>query len=87
MATALQFAGNAEARSGHLAALLVRAEKIAASVMLGVHGRKRSGPGENFWQYRPYGFGDSTQRIDWHASAKSDRIYIRENEWEAANTL
>jgi uncharacterized protein (DUF58 family) len=87
MATALQYAGTAEARSGHLAALLVRAEKIAASVMLGVHGRKRSGPGENFWQYRPYGFGDSTQRIDWHASAKSDRIYIRENEWEAANTL
>ncbi|MEO6607190.1 MAG: DUF58 domain-containing protein [Aestuariivirga sp.] len=87
MATALQFAGAAEARSGHLAALLVRAEKIAASVMLGVHGRKRAGPGENFWQYRPYGFGDSTQRIDWHASAKSDRIYIRENEWEAANTL
>lgn len=87
MATALQFAGTAEARSGHLAALLVRAEKIAASVMLGVHGRKRSGPGENFWQYRPYGFGDSTQRIDWHTSAKSDRIYIRENEWEAANTL
>jgi len=87
MANALQLAGTAEARSGHLAALLVRAEKIAASVMLGVHGRKRSGPGENFWQYRPYGFGDSTQRIDWHASAKSDRIYIRENEWEAANTL
>jgi uncharacterized protein (DUF58 family) len=87
MANALQFAGTAEVRSGHLAALLVRAEKIAASVMLGVHGRKRSGPGENFWQYRPYGFGDSTQRIDWHASAKSDRIYIRENEWEAANTL
>jgi uncharacterized protein (DUF58 family) len=87
MANALQLAGLGEARSGHLAALLVRAEKIAASVMLGVHGRKRSGPGENFWQYRPYGFGDSTQRIDWHASAKSDRIYIRENEWEAANTL
>lgn len=87
MANALQFVGTAEAGSGHLAALLVRAEKIAASVMLGVHGRKRAGPGENFWQYRPYGFGDSTQRIDWHASAKSDRVYIRENEWEAANTL
>ncbi len=87
MANALQLAGTAEAGSGHLAALLVRAEKIAASVMLGVHGRKRAGPGENFWQYRPYGFGDSTQRIDWHASAKSDRVYIRENEWEAANTL
>ena len=56
-------------------------------MILGVHGRKRSGPGETFWQYRPYAFGDSTQRIDWHKSARSDRIYIRENEWEAANTL
>jgi uncharacterized protein (DUF58 family) len=87
MTSALKLAGDAESQSGHLAGLLVRAEKIAASVMLGVHGRKRAGPGENFWQYRPYGFGDSTQRIDWHTSAKSDRIYIRENEWEAANTL
>ena len=64
-----------------------RRERIAATVILGVHGRKRAGPGESFWQYRPYSFGDSTQRIDWHNSARSDRVFIRENEWEAANTL
>ncbi len=67
--------------------LLVRAEKIAATVILGVHGRRVAGPGETFWQYRPYGFGDSTQRIDWHRSARSDQVFIRENEWESANTL
>ena len=67
--------------------LLVEAERIAATVILGEHGRKRAGPGESFWQYRPYSFGDSTQRIDWHKSARSDRVFIRENEWEAANTL
>jgi uncharacterized protein (DUF58 family) len=67
--------------------MLVKAEKVAASVILGVHGRKRAGPGESFWQYRPYAFGDSTQRIDWRRSAITDRVYIRENEWEAANTL
>ncbi len=67
--------------------LLVEAERLAANVILGDHGRKRAGPGESFWQYRPYSFGDSTQRIDWHKSARSDRIFIRENEWEAANTL
>ena len=61
--------------------------RIAATVILGVHGRKRSGPGETFWQYRPYSFGDSVQHIDWHRSARSDRVFIRENEWEAANTL
>ena len=67
--------------------LLVKAERVAATVVLGVHGRKRAGPDENFWQYRNYSFGDSTQRIDWHRSARSDAIYIRDNEWEAANTL
>lgn len=67
--------------------LLVEAERIAATVLLGVHGRRRAGMGENFWQYRPYSFGDPVSRVDWHKSARSDRVYIRENEWEAANTL
>ena len=77
----------AEQLSQSLPPLLVKAERIAATVILGVHGRRRAGPGENFWQYRNYSFGDSTQRIDWHRSAKSDAVYIRDNEWEAANTL
>lgn len=77
----------AEAAARALPPLLVEAERIAATVILGVHGRKRSGPGESFWQYRPYSFGDSTQRIDWHKSARADRVFIRENEWEAANSL
>jgi uncharacterized protein (DUF58 family) len=77
----------AEQLSQSLPPLLVKAERIAATIILGVHGRRRAGPGENFWQYRNYSFGDSTQRIDWHRSAKSDAIYIRDNEWEAANTL
>ncbi len=77
----------AEYLSQNLPPLLVKAERIAATIILGVHGRRRAGPGENFWQYRNYSFGDSTQRIDWHKSAKSDAIYIRDNEWQAANTL
>jgi uncharacterized protein (DUF58 family) len=79
--------GLAQKLSQNLPPLLVKAERIAATVTLGVHGRKRAGPGENFWQYRNYSFGDSTQRIDWHRSAKSDAVYIKDNEWEAANTL
>jgi len=86
-APALQLTGNAATISRALPPLLVEALRIAATVILGVHGRKRSGPGEAFWQYRPYSYGDSTQRIDWHKSARSDHVYIRENEWEAANTL
>ncbi len=86
-APAILLTDRAEAASRALPPLLVEAERIAATVILGVHGRKRAGPGENFWQYRPYSFGDSVQRIDWHKSARSDRVFIRENEWEAANTL
>jgi uncharacterized protein (DUF58 family) len=76
-----------EAASLALPPLLVKAERVAATMILGVHGRKRAGPGESFWQFRPYAFGDSTQRIDWRRSAISDRVFIRENEWETANTL
>jgi uncharacterized protein (DUF58 family) len=82
-----RLAQRGEGASLALPPMLVRAEKIAATVILGVHGRRAAGPGETFWQYRPYGFGDSTQRIDWHKSAQSDRVFIRENEWESANTL
>ena len=54
----------AETLSSALPALLVEAHRIAATVIIGVHGRKRSGPGETFWQYRPYSFGDNVQQID-----------------------
>ncbi len=50
-------------------------------------GRRRVGQGDSFWQYRPFLPGDSSHRIDWRASAKSDRSFIRETEWEAAQTV
>lgn len=84
---ALALNERADAASSALPPLLVEAERIAATVLQGIHGRKRAGPGESFWQYRPYGFGDSTSRIDWRKSARSSHVFIRENEWEAANTL
>ena len=84
---ALEISGRASGLARALPPLLVEAQKIAATVIMGVHGRRRAGPGESFWQYRPYSFGDSTQRIDWHKSARAERVMIRENEWEAANTL
>lgn len=87
MAQTLGLSQRGEAQAQALPPLLVRAEKVAASVILGVHGRKAAGPGESFWQYRNYAFGDSTQRVDWRRSARSDAVYIRENEWESANTL
>ena len=67
--------------------LLAEAERVAAIVAQGVHGRRRSGQGESFWQYRDYSSSDSAHQIDWRRSARSDQHYVRENEWEAANTV
>ncbi len=73
--------------SRRLPALLVLAKEIASTVMHGVHGRRRAGTGETFWQFRPFVWGESTNRIDWRRSARDDRIYVREREWEAAHTV
>lgn len=67
--------------------LLVAAERVAATVAQGVHGRRRVGQGETFWQFRQYQSGDAASRIDWRKSAKSQRLYIRETEWEAAQSV
>jgi uncharacterized protein (DUF58 family) len=60
---------------------------VASTVSQGVHGRRRVGQGETFWQFRRYQPGDSTQLIDWRESAKSQHVYVRETEWEAAQSV
>lgn len=70
-----------------LPSLVVAAKDVAATVMHGVHGRRRAGVGETFWQFRPFVWGEPTSRIDWRRSARDDRIYVREREWEAAHTV
>ena len=77
----------AEALGAHLPPLVVEAERVASTVMQGVHGRRRSGTGDSFWQFRPYLAGDAASRVDWRQSAKADRLYVRETEWEAAQTV
>jgi uncharacterized protein (DUF58 family) len=77
----------AEAAAASLPPLVVAAERVAATVMQGVHGRRRSGQGDAFWQFRPYLPGDDAARVDWRQSAKSDRLYLRETEWESAQTV
>lgn len=77
----------AEAVAASLPPLMVAAERVAATVAQGVHGRRRIGVGETFWQFRRYEFGDAASRIDWRQSAKTQNLYVRENEWEAAQTV
>ncbi len=77
----------AEQLAATLPPLLVAAERVAATVAQGVHGRRRVGVGETFWQFRRYQPGDSASMIDWRQSAKSQPVFVRENEWEAAESV
>ena len=67
--------------------VLVAADRVAATVAQGVHGRRRVGIGDAFWQFRAYEQGDSLQIVDWRQSAKRERLYVRQNEWEAAESV
>src|SRR6476469_4115082 len=67
--------------------LILEARRVAATIIHGLHGRRRAGPGENFWQYRRFMSGEPAARVDWRRSARDDHLYVREHEWEAAHTV
>ncbi len=67
--------------------LLAQAQHLAASVVMGAHGRRRAGQGEEFWQFRSAVPGDSWRGIDWRRSARSDSHYVRQLEWQAAQSV
>ncbi|MEM9624979.1 MAG: DUF58 domain-containing protein [Pseudomonadota bacterium] len=77
----------AEQLAERLPPLLVAAERVAMTVAQGVHGRRRVGVGETFWQFRPYQQGEPTARIDWRQSGRSDQLFLRDQEWEAAESV
>ncbi|PWE16726.1 DUF58 domain-containing protein [Marinicauda salina] len=77
----------AERAAAALPPLLAEAERIAASVAHGVHGRRKPGTGETFWEYRRYSHEDPASSIDWRRSARGDHLFVRETEWEAANAV
>jgi len=77
----------AEAAALALPPLQIAAERVASAVIQGTHGRRRTGTGETFWQFRQYEPGDAAGRIDWRESAKSQHLFVRETEWEAAQSV
>src|SRR3981189_1289102 len=87
MAEPVSVQHRAEELAAALPPLLVAAERVASTAAQGVHGRRRVGQGETFWQFRQYQPGDAAARVDWRESAKSQRLYIRETEWEAAQSV
>jgi len=77
----------AETLAAPLPPLLAEAEHLAATVLLGEHGRRRAGMGDEFWQYRPAVPGDEARMIDWRRSGRSDAHFVREKEWQAAQSV
>lgn len=67
--------------------LVLAARRVAATVIHGLHGRRRAGSGENFWQYRRFVSGEPSQNVDWRRSARDEHLYVREREWEASHTV
>ncbi len=77
----------AEGHASAYPALMAEAEHLAANVVLGEHGRRRAGMGDEFWQYRPAQAGDTSRDIDWRRSARSDTQFVRQKEWQAAQSV
>jgi len=84
---ALTLRERSEAEASRLPPLLARAEHLAGTVLLGDHGRRRSGMGDDFWQYRPAQIGDSRRMIDHRRSARGDQQFVREREWQIAQSI
>lgn len=84
-------ASDLRARAASLGAalppLLAAADHLAASVAFGEHGRRRAGQGDEFWQYRQAHSGDAARAIDWRRSALGDVQYVREREWQSAQSV
>lgn len=87
MSNPLSLRADAEDQASRLPALLARAEHLAGAVLLGAHGRRRAGMGDDFWQYRPAQMGDSRRMIDHRRSARGDQEFVREREWQIAQSV
>ena len=72
--------------AARLPRLALEARRVSAFVN-GVHGRRKAGPGETFWQYRMLTPGEASSGIDWRRSARENRLYVKEREWEASQTI
>src|SRR3712207_9466580 len=67
--------------------LVLEARRVAASLSHGLHGRRRAGVGESFWQFRPFVAGEAAQRIQLRRSRRDGRLYGGERERETAQTI
>jgi len=83
----LTLRSGAETIAAPFPALLADAEHLAATVLVGDHGRRRAGVGDAFWQYRPAQTHDELRAIDWRRSARSDAQFVQDKEWQIAQSV
>lgn len=81
-----QLKAEASALAGDLGTLTTHA-RAASAAHLGSAGRRKSGMGENFWQYRRHTTEDGADRVDWRRSAREENLFVRETELETARTF
>ncbi len=87
MSDAATLRASAASLSSPLPPLLAAAERLAATVLPGEHGRRRAGQGDSFWQYRPAQPSDEARSIDWRRSARSDLAFVQDKEWQIAQSI
>ena len=85
--SAVGMAEEASALAARMPLLTLQAQRVAMSVAYGLHGRRKSGPGDQFWQFRHYMAGDSASQIDWRRSARLEHVILREREWQSAQSV
>jgi len=79
--------GKSRKLAARIPRLILEARRVASTVIHGLHGRRRAGSCEHFWQYRHFVSGEPSQNVDWRRSARDDHLYVREREWEASHTI
>lgn len=79
--------GEALSLAARMPRLVLEARRVAASLSHGLHGRRRAGPGETFWQFRPFVAGEAAAQVDWRRSGRDDRLFVREREWESPHAI
>lgn len=87
MTDAVSLRSAAENLAAPIPPLLAEARHLSQTVILGEHGRRRPGLGDDFWQYRQAHPGDDARLIDWRRSARSDATFVQDKEWQIAQTV
>jgi uncharacterized protein (DUF58 family) len=75
----------AESLADKMPRLVLAARKHASLLTMGLHGRKKAGMGDEFWQFRRFDPSEDMRKIDWRQSARTTHYAVRERELEVAH--